>query len=198
MAHHKALPSIRRHGLLSTTALLDLFAVNGAKRFEIETKMRRESVLIRHPVHGTAVIRDQKAIMNDNRLEKALGGTSTAAEFHQLLNSKVFFWVNSDRLDTLRNAAEYRGEPQLVLIFDTRRLSAAYGKQMMLCPMNSGSCKPMPHPRSPEIFRRISGYDFEFWRRKKGSRAKAVVECTVDKAILDVDRFIIQTEIIGG
>src|SRR5262245_14772912 len=121
MAHHEALPSIRRHGLLSTTALLDLFEIGGDKRLELETRMRRNSVVIQHPLHGTAVIRDQKPIMSDARLEAALGGTLTTTEFYRLLNSKVFFWVNPDRLDRLRHAAEYRGQPQLVLILDMQR-----------------------------------------------------------------------------
>lgn len=197
MAHHEALPSIRRHGLLSTSALLDLFEVNGARRMEIETRMRRECVEIRHPKHGVAVIRDQKPIMNDRRLEQSLGGTATAAEFHLLLNSKVFFWVNPDRLAGLRAAVAYRGEPQLVLTFSTQRLAEAFGGQMMLCPMNSGACKPMAHSRSPAIFQRVGDYDFEFWRRRKGKAIKAVVECTVERAVLDVERFILQTELIG-
>ena len=198
MAHHEALPSIRRHGLLSTSALLDLFEVDEVRRLEIETRMRRESIEIRHPEHGVAVIRDQRPIMNDHRLEQSLGGTATAAEFHLLLNSKVFFWVNPDRLAGLRTAVAYRGEPQLILTVDTRRLVEAYGEQMMLCPMNSGACRPMAHPRSPAIFQRIADYDFEFWRRRKGSAAKAVVECTVEGAVLGVERFILQTEIVGG
>jgi hypothetical protein len=197
LAHHEALPSIRRHGLLSTRALLDLFEIAGALRQNIETRMRSQSVTITHPRHGVAVIRDQKAIMSDHRLEQALGGSATAAEFHLLLNSKVFFWVRADRLRTLRDAAAYREEPQLALTLDTRRLVEVYGHELTLCPMNSGSCKPMPHPRTPRIFQTIRDYDFEFWRRRKGAAAKAVVECTVERAVLDVDRFILQTEVIG-
>ena len=197
MAHHDALPSINRHGLLSTSALLDLFEVDGARRQEIETTMRRECIEIRHPEHGVAVIRDQKPIMNDRRLEQSLGGTATAAEFHLLLNSKVFFWVNSDRLVRLRGAVAYRGDRQLVLTLDTRRLVEAYGRRVMVCPMNSGACKPVAHPRSPAMFQSIADYDFDFWRRRKGSKAKAIVECTVERGVLDVGRFILQTEIVG-
>ena len=198
MAHHEALPSILRHGLLSTSALLDLFEITGDRRQEIETKMRRESIEIRHPKHGVAVIRDQKPIMNDQRLLQSLGGTATAAEFHLLLNSQVFFWVNPDRLLGLRGAVAYRGNPQLIFTLDTRRLVEVYSQQMMLCPMNSGACKPMAHPRSPAIFQRIADYDFAFWQRRKGGAAKAVVECTVERAVASADRFILQTEIVGN
>jgi hypothetical protein len=197
MAHFKALPSIRRHGLLSTCALLDLFEVPGTRRQEIETRMRPASVVITHPVHGKAVVRDQKPIMSDERLEKSLGGTATAAEFHLLLNSKVFFWVSPDRLQTLRNAGAYRGDPQLVLILDCRQVVEAYCDQIMLCPMNSGACKPIAHPRTPAMFQRIREYDFDFWSRRKGGAHKAVVECTVERGVYDIDRFLIQTEIVG-
>jgi hypothetical protein len=197
MAHHEALPSIRRHGLLSTSALLDLFEISGERRLIIETQMRSGSVLIEHPVHGKAVIRDQKAIMNDRRLEKALGGSMQTKEFHRLLNSMVFFWVSPDRLKTLREAVAYHSEPQLVIILDTKRLVEVCAEQMMLCPMNSGSCKPMAHPRTPAIFQPIDQYDFDLWKKKKGSAAKAVVECTVTPGIFDVDRFIIEHEIVG-
>jgi hypothetical protein len=197
MAHHRALPSIKRFGLLSTSALLDHFQITGEKRMTIERTVRRESVTITHPIHGTAVIRDQKPIMTDRRLEQALGGTATAAEFHLLLNSKVFFWVHSERLAGLRDAQAYRGAPQLILTLDTQRLVEAYGNQMKLCPMNSGACRPFAHPRSPAIFQSIADYNFEFWRQRRGSPAKAVVECTVESGVQDVERFILKTEIVG-
>src|SRR6202012_4863209 len=98
MAHHESLPSIRKHGLLCTSALLDLFEIRGTERLKIESQMRTESVVIRHSIHGKAVIRDQKPIMNDRRLQKALGKSATPREFHELLNSMVFFWVSPTRL----------------------------------------------------------------------------------------------------
>jgi len=53
-------PGIERHGLRSTTALLDLFEVAGSDRERIESQHRPESETIHHPRYGTAVIRDQK------------------------------------------------------------------------------------------------------------------------------------------
>lgn len=197
MAHHEAWPSIRCHGLLSTSALLDLYEIQGPERLKIETKMRPESVVIRHPTHGKAVIRDQKPVMNDARLQKALGGTMAPKDFHKLLNSMVFFWVGPDRLETLRNAVEYRTEPQLVLTLDTKGLVERYMDVMTLCPMNSGSCKPMAHPRNPGIFQNIEIYDFDHWRRKKGGAVKAVVECTVKRGVFDVEKYLIKREIVG-
>jgi hypothetical protein len=197
MAHHEALPGIRKHGLLCTSALLDLFEIHGAGREKIECQMRPASVEIRHPVHGKAVIRDQKPIVNDRRLQKALGNSATPRQFHKLLNSMVFFWVSPSRLETLRNAVAYRAEPQLVLTLDTRLVVEAYGQMITLCPMNSGCCRPMPHPRSPEIFQSIANYDFEHWSKKKGGASKGVVECSVKNRIWNIEKFLIKSEIVG-
>ena len=59
MAEAGSWPSIRQHGLLCTTALLDLFEVDATRRHRLETEWRPKSEEISHPIHGTAVIRDQ-------------------------------------------------------------------------------------------------------------------------------------------
>jgi Family of unknown function (DUF7002) len=62
MAAVRSWSSIQHHGLLSTTAILDLFEVKADCREAIESRKRPESVVITHPQHGTATIRDQKPI----------------------------------------------------------------------------------------------------------------------------------------
>lgn len=57
MAEVGSWPSIRTHGLLSTSAVLDLVELSGSARFEVESARRPESVEIAHPVHGRIVIR---------------------------------------------------------------------------------------------------------------------------------------------
>jgi len=89
MAEDGSWESIKRFGLLSTTALLDLFEIDGSRRTAIESQRRPDSVPIRHCRHGTAVIRDQKP-MNDSALIGCLEGMTTSA-WYQLLNGKVFF-----------------------------------------------------------------------------------------------------------
>src|SRR5882762_11831030 len=73
MAQLGSWTSIQKHGLLSTTALLDLFESRGDERFRIESCHRPESIPIVHPIHGRAVIRDQKP-MSDRSVRKALVG----------------------------------------------------------------------------------------------------------------------------
>ena len=99
MAEEGSWPSIKMHGLLSTTALLDLFEVQPEERYPLETRRRPESVPIHHPVHGTAWIRDNKPI-NETVLRRTLEGM-TEEQFYRTLNGRVFFWVSTDRLDRL-------------------------------------------------------------------------------------------------
>src|SRR6266480_1717700 len=66
MAESGSWPSIQKQGLLSTSALLDLFEVEGEERFAIESQWRPQSVVITHPTHGTAVIRDSKQLVTSN------------------------------------------------------------------------------------------------------------------------------------
>jgi hypothetical protein len=73
MAEEGSWPSIREHGLLSTTALLDLFEVPDEERYALEACRRPDSVAIHHPVHGTAWIRDNKPI-NETVLRRTLKG----------------------------------------------------------------------------------------------------------------------------
>src|SRR5688500_16955713 len=88
MAEEGAWESIARNGLLSTTALLDLFEINGPMRTEIENEHRSQSKTITHERYGSVVIRDQKPL-RESSLKRCLRGL-TLSEWYQLLNSKVF------------------------------------------------------------------------------------------------------------
>jgi uncharacterized protein DUF7002 len=184
MAHYEALPQILKHGLMSTTALLDFFEIKNDLRQVIETKMRPESVVIEHPKHGRAVVRDQKPIQSDKRLKDALRGTVTTADWHRLLNSKVFFWVSRDRLDRLRNARAYRDQQQLILIVDTARVVDVAKDRIWLCGMNSGCCVPFPHPRSPAKFAKLAAFEGK------------VVECAVDYELSPIEPLLISAKVV--
>jgi hypothetical protein len=184
MADHEAWPSVQRHGLLSTSALLDLFEKNGPERERLEAAHRPQSVYIQHPVHGRAVIRDQKP-MSDNGLRRCLTG-ATPREWYLILNAKVFFWPHAQRLQTLLDAQAYRDHRQCVITVDTRRLVERHADRVLLSPMNSGATKPMPHPRSPQTFLSIRDYPFDDWRRKRGQALKTVAEVAVTYSVPDI------------
>jgi len=126
MAQLESWLSVERHGLLSTTALLDLFEKRGDERFRIESCHRPESIPICHPVHGRAVIRDQKP-MSDPSVRKALAGSGLEpSDWYRELNSRVFFWLTEERLDRLMNARAYRHQRHHVLVVDTTNTGSCF------------------------------------------------------------------------
>lgn len=164
--------SIRRLGLLSTSALLDRFEVEGGRRFRIESARRPEIEVIEHLRHGRAQIRDNKP-MQETVLERCLTGM-TPREWYETLNRRVFFWVDRGRLIRLLGARAYRERPHLVLELDTAELLRRYSEDVTLSAINSGATFAMnPAPRGPHTFLRIEDHP----------RGKAVVELAVDYAV---------------
>lgn len=192
MADKDAWPSIQRHGLLSTTALLDLFAVNGARRKALESAHRPECVTIHHPKHGTAVIRDQKP-MDDKGLTRCLNGI-TPTEWYELLNRRTFFWLTEERLERLLGAGAYRNKQHCVLTLETRPLVERHLDRITLSPMNSGCTKPMPHPRGRDCFRPVREYPYDEWAKKR-RKQDGVVELVVDYSVPDVAEMVLTVEI---
>jgi hypothetical protein len=191
MAEKGIWPSIERHGLLSTTALLDLFEINGDLRRRIETEHRPQSVTITHPKHGNATIRDQKP-MREGPLRECLQGM-TPRQWYSMLNGRVFFWVTEDRVQTLLNAKAYRDHIHTVVTVETRSLLKKYASVIALSPINSGSTIYNPRPRGPETFRSLADYPFEERRKLRGV-ANAVAEEAVGYAVLDLRDFVIRVE----
>jgi hypothetical protein len=194
MAEAGSWPGIMRHGLLSTSALLDLFEVRGPEREAIESAHRPVSLAIAHPVHGTAVIRDQKP-MSDRALRRALAGGLSPSEWYRILNAMVFFWLTEERLKRLLEAVEYRNRRQTVLTIDTARLLERHGHRVRLSPMNSGNTRPYPHPRGRDTFLPLSQYPFE---SRKARGREPVVELTVEYAVPDIRDLVLRVEETGG
>jgi hypothetical protein len=191
MAEANSWNSLRNHGLLSTTALLDLFEINGEARHSLESAHRPKSVEIRHPKYGTAVIRDQKP-MRESALKKCLIGM-TPTEWYETLNGQVFFWPTKERVQNLLTARAYRGRKHTILCIDTARLVAKYAAQIRLSPINSGSTIYNPQPRGVDTFRKMSDYPFEE-RRKLRGWANAVAELAVHYAVPDISELVVSVE----
>lgn len=183
--------SIERHGLLSTTALLDLFEISGEKRRILEEAHRPKSVSIEHERYGAAVIRDQGPL-NMARLEGCLTGMTTI-EWLRELNRRVFFWPSEKRLDGLLAAQAYRDRSHDVLVVDTRRLVERYRRQIALAPINTGATVPTAAPRGPRTFQAIEFYDYEAMKRKRGAK-EAIAEVAVDHAVPDIAELVLRVE----
>jgi len=191
MAEADMWPSIRVNGLLSTTALLDLFAVNGDLRHAVESQHRPESITIKHPKYGSAVVRDQKP-MREGPLTRCLRQMS-AKQWCEMLNGQVFFWVTGDRVNTLLNARAYRNRQHTVIIIDTRALLAKHADRIVLSPINSGSTIYNPPERGPNTFLSLRDYPFEERRRMRGL-SNAVAELAVKYAVPDIAEFALRVE----
>jgi hypothetical protein len=176
--------SIERHGLLSTSALLDLHGVAGAERAAIELARRPQSVSIAGQGLQPAVVRDQKP-MTASALEKCLTGGVTPRDWFEILNGRVFFWLSKRRVTRLLGARAYRERPQIVLTVDTRSLVDSYRDRIELSPINSGATIYNPAPRGRSTFVPISDYPFDDWAKKRG-RDNAVVELVVRGGVPDI------------
>lgn len=193
MAQLGSFDSIRRHGLLSTSSLLDLFEISGASRHAIEACRRPESVEIEHVTHGRAVIRDNKPI-TDQLLGRSLSGMAVP-DWYRLLNSQVFFWLTESRLERLLCAEAYKAHDHTVLTLDTAKLVERHRSSIRLSAINSGAIFGMkPAPRGTDTFLRIEDYPFES-RRSRGR--DAVVELAVIDRVPDVAELTVDVAIRG-
>ena len=113
MAMKDSWDSIQNNGLLPTDNLLDLFEVEETQRQSLTSKRRPESVVIDHPEHGQAIVRDRIPLV-DSDLLKCLTGGLTPLDWHRLLNERVFFWLTEERLGRLMCAGAYRKSEHLV------------------------------------------------------------------------------------
>jgi len=190
MAEPGSWPSIQKLGLLSTTALLDVYGVSGAERTAIESARRSTSVRVEALGLSSAVVRDQLP-MTDAGLQRCLTDGLTPKDWYELLNSKVFFWLTRERLLRLMGAHTYRAGRHDVLVLDTRSLVDDHRDRIWLCPMNSGNTKPYPHPRGLSTFQRISDYPYSDWRGKRAA-GERVVELCVDNKVRNVEHYVVE------
>ncbi len=178
-------PSIQKHGLLSTTALLDLYEISGSKRFELESSLRRKSFRIQHSKYGAAIIRDQGALCDKPSkgiyLKDCLENT-TVQEWCEFLNRKTFFWVDEQRLVWMLNSPMYRGRSHWIIVVDTKLLVDLYEETIALCSINSGSIWN-GKTRGISSFRTIGDY-----------RNRFIVELAVEYSVPDVSELAIAVE----
>ena len=193
-------PSIRRHGLLSTTALLDLFEYDPKTRRKFESCRRRNWEPINHPDHGNVMIRDQKPL-SDAGLKKALPKDMSPACWYEILNSMVFFFPSRDGLEKMLNV--YGELRNTVLVVNTKSLLKTNEGNIYLSPINSGftdsrftknkNCKNIAY-RDKNTFVRLGAEPETVRGRKRNS----VVEIAAKYAIRDIIEHVERVEEIGG
>ena len=182
MAQSGTWERIQEHGLLSTTALLDLYEVQEPKRSRIESEWRRQSESIAPGV----VIRDQKP-MPPRSLERVLEDM-TPEQWYRLLNRKTFFWTTLERLKRMLNAGSYKDCPHDVLTVDARKLVERHRHHISLSRINSGATFGYAK-RGSGTFKSIEAYPTI---RRKTDVAEVVVEYHVPDVVdftLSVERW---------
>jgi hypothetical protein len=137
-------PSIQWDGLFSTRALLERTGIDGSIRTAVEREHRPKRTILSTGL----VIRDQKP-MPPPALQRCLVGL-TATQWYELLNSKVFFWFDIERLNRQRRACG--SFPQVVLKVATDRLLDRYAAQTSLTPINTGNARRKPALRGTATF----------------------------------------------
>jgi hypothetical protein len=196
MAERGSWPAIRRHGLLSTSALLDLCDVPQPERPAIEAARRPAGVVLDGPEGERIVIRDNKP-MNDASLARVLQGGLQPEDWYRTLNARTFFWLSEKRLRRLLEAGSYRTAQHDIIILDARALVDAYRECITLSPINSGATSRFPVARGPETFRRVADYPYAEWRKKR-AKGERVVELAVTGGVPDIARFALALTRMGA
>jgi hypothetical protein len=190
MAEDGSWLSIKRHGLLSTSALLTLYGYSGPKRNEIECEYRpRKRTICCHDLED-AKIRDQK-VMPPEDLKQCLLGGMTPQDWYELINGKIFFWAKYERLKWFLSAREYRNSPNVVITVDTRALLNGYAHRVTLTSFNTGSTlysEPYtkPRPRGRDSFIGMKTYPVE--------AIDNIVEVVVEEGVPDIASLAVSVE----
>jgi hypothetical protein len=140
VAEASNLPSILKHGLLSTECLLQLTVMPADGQAVFLRRHRRTGLRLADGV----TIRDQ-APMPPSALAPALDDGLTPEDWYALLNGFVFLWPDRDRMERQRRACGHR--PQVVMTFDADALLTDFGGSAFVSPFNVGNARRRPARR---------------------------------------------------
>ena len=183
-------PLIQRDGLLCASRLLDAAGLVGASR----NRLMREQRLVHTELPNGVRIRDQRP-MPPTALEKCLCGISPT-DWYAMVNARVFFWFDSNRLNRQRAACGAR--PQVVIAVDTAALVAAHKDNVALTPINTGNARRKPARRGAATFVPFAEWVRSGWVSEAEvlgpparKRSHQPVELTVLDAVPDIMRFVV-------
>lgn len=175
MADARNWDSIERHGLLSTSALLDRCGVSGDARATLEASHRPATVPLESE-SGAVYVRDQHPL-DPSALAGCLDDMSPEA-WYLTLNGRVFFWPTRDRLE--RMLKTYRRSEQAVFEVDTRALLGRYAAKVELSHINSGYASQRYPPARRGLYTFVPLSDYVYSARNK------VAEVTVLGSVPDI------------
>lgn len=183
-------PSIQREGLLSASRLLRAAGLAGASRNRVERVQRLVHTMVSNGVH----IRDQRP-MTPSALAKCLCGMDPS-DWYAMVNARVFFWLDSQRLNRHRAACEPR--PQVAMIVDTAALVGKYEDKVAVTPINTGNARRKPARRGAATFVPMQEWARSGWAIEAKAlgiplrdRLHQPVELTVLDQVPDIMRFVV-------
>ncbi|GHO46163.1 DUF7002 family protein [Ktedonospora formicarum] len=186
-------PTIQRDGLHSASALLDIAGISGWERERLEKRQRLTHTELPNGVQ----IRDQRP-MPPAALEKCLIGL-TPNEWYALINTRIFFWLDPERLN--RHRAACKARPQVVLTVDANRLISAYAERISLTPINTGNARRLPAKRGAATFVPYASWEASSWASEAASlgtplrsRSHAPVELTITSSIPNIMQFVLDIQ----
>lgn len=175
MADARNWASILRHGLLSTSTLLDRCGVSGERRDALESSHRPTTVVLPNP-DGPVFVRDQHPL-DPAALAGCLDDLTPEA-WYRVLNGRVFFWPTRERLERMLRA--YGRSEQAIFEVDTRALLERHAGTIELSHINSGyaSQRYPPARRGRSTFLPLRDYTY--------SARNKIAEVTVLDSVPDI------------
>jgi hypothetical protein len=182
-------PSIQQSGLLSTTRLISRDGLRGSRAAPF-AGYRAETMRL----PSGAVIRDQRPMPPD-ALMRCLDPGLTPKAWYALVNAKVFFWLQPERLD--RHLAACGARPQIVLSVDLQALLVRHGRRAFVTPFNVGNARRRPASRGVRSFVPVESWLASRWRSeaRTGEPPRAAshppAELAIEGAVPDVMEMVV-------
>lgn len=146
------------------------------------------------------LIRNQKP-MPPAALARCLKGGLKPDDWFELLNSKVFFWLDIERLNRQRNAC--KDAPQIALVIDAQRLLSLYAAVASVAPINTGNAMRAAAPRNRTTFVPYERWVEDGWVHEKipgvpqRPASHHPVELTIDGAVPEIMDFVVSVVPLG-
>lgn len=144
-------PSVRKGGFRPASVLMGESL--GAAEARSRSRRWRAGA---ETLPGGVVLRDQRP-MPHAALEGCLADGLTSADWYELVNSGVYFWVDTDRLDRHLRA---QSGASIVLELRARELAQTYADSAFVTPFNTGAALRRPARRGAGSF-----VAYPSWRR---------------------------------
>lgn len=182
--------SIRRHGLLSTSRILDLLEMERMERRQLEAMRRPRHHYLDHPDFDTFVLGDNSPL-HEATLAGCLDDGLSVQDWLLMLNARVFFWADMRGANRLLQARANRTRPLTLLVIDTFSLATAHAERIELSPINSGAASRRPARRGAATLTPLSTMTHEAWRQRCGRRDR-ILEVIVMGAVADIAQHILE------